>query len=76
MGITPAAKYCVERKAGLKIVLLCGVGVNAGAWISVAVLEAMKMENAITTDYSGTVKQIFVTEGDNVPTDAPLLEIE
>ena len=41
-----------------------------------AVLEAMKMENAITTDYSGTVKQIFVTEGDNVPTDAPLLEIE
>ena len=37
MGITPAAKYCVERKAGLKIVLLCGVGVNASAWISVEV---------------------------------------
>ena len=42
----------------------------------VLTLEAMKMENSITSDYAGTVKQILVTEGQNVPTDAPLVEIE
>jgi len=42
----------------------------------VMTLEAMKMENSITSDYAGTVKQILVAEGQNVPTDAPLVEIE
>lgn len=42
----------------------------------VVVLEAMKMENSVTTDYAGTVKQILVEAGDTVPTDAVLLEIE
>ncbi len=36
----------------------------------------MKMENSITTDYAGTVKQILVSEGETVPTDAVLIEIE
>ena len=40
------------------------------------VLEAMKMENSITTDYAGTVKQILVAEGQTVATDAVLMEIE
>ncbi len=35
----------------------------------------MKMENAVTTDYAGTVKQILVQPGDNVATDAVLVEI-
>ena len=61
---------------GRVLTLSVKVGDTVKAGQEVAVLEAMKMENAITTDYSGTVKQIFVTEGDNVPTDAPLLEIE
>ena len=39
----------------------------------VAVLEAMKMENSITSDYDGTVQQVLVAEGDNVATDAVLL---
>ncbi len=42
----------------------------------VLILEAMKMENSITTDYAGTVKQILVAEDQVVPTDAPLVEIE
>ena len=48
-----------------------GDTVNAGD--EVAVLEAMKMENSITSDYSGTVLQVAVAEGDNVATDAVLL---
>ena len=48
-----------------------GDAVNAGD--EVIVLEAMKMENSITSDYSGTVLQVAVAEGDNVATDAVLL---
>ena len=41
----------------------------------VAVLEAMKMENSITSDYSGTVQQILVAEGENIATDAVIMII-
>lgn len=42
----------------------------------VVILEAMKMENSITSNYAGTVKQILVKEGDTVATDAVLIEVE
>lgn len=42
----------------------------------VLVLEAMKMENTITSDYAGTVRQIFVNVGDAVAADQRLVEIE
>ena len=42
----------------------------------VVVLEAMKMENNIPSDYAGTVKRLLVKEGENVPVDAPLVELE
>ena len=51
-----------------------GDAVKAGQ--EVAVLEAMKMENAITSDFAGTVKQILVRQGQTVATDAVLMEIE
>ena len=51
-----------------------GDAVKAGQ--EVAVLEAMKMENAITSDFAGTVKQILVRQGQPVATDAVLMEIE
>ena len=40
------------------------------------VLEAMKMENSILSDYPGAIKQILVSEGDAVAADAPLFELE
>ena len=42
----------------------------------VVILEAMKMENSIETNYAGTVKQILVNPGDTVATDAVLIEVE
>ena len=52
-----------------------GDAVKAGQ--EVAVLEAMKMENAITSDFAGTVKQILVaSRRQTVATDAVLMEIE
>lgn len=43
---------------------------------TVVILEAMKMENSITTDHAGTVKRVFVKEGTTVSSNAPLIEIE
>ena len=43
---------------------------------TVVILEAMKMENSIATDYAGTVKRLLVKEGTTVDADAPMIEIE
>ena len=58
----------------LSIDVKAGDTVKAGQ--EVLVLEAMKMENSIATDYAGKVKQILVEVGENVATDAVLMEIE
>ena len=58
---------------GRVISLKVNVGDTVKAGQEVAVLEAMKMENSITSDYDGTVLQVSVAEGDNVATDAVLL---
>ena len=43
---------------------------------TVVILEAMKMENSIATDYAGTVKRLLVKEGTTVAADSPMIEIE
>lgn len=42
----------------------------------VAVVEAMKMENDIQTEHSGTVKKVFIAEGDTVNTGDYLMVIK
>ena len=51
------------------------VGDTVKAGDVLLILEAMKMENAITSDFTGTVKQILVRQGQTVATDAVLMEI-
>ncbi len=51
------------------------VGDKIAAGQEVLVLEAMKMENSITSDFGGFVKQILVAEGDSVQADAIMIEI-
>ena len=60
---------------GRVISLKVKVGDSVKAGDEVAILEAMKMENSITSDYDGTVQQVAVAEGDNVATDAVLMII-
>ena len=43
---------------------------------TVVILDAMKMENNITSDYVGKVKQILVSVGEAVRDNAPMVEIE
>ena len=50
-----------------------GQQVNVGD--TVVVLEAMKMQNNIETEYAGTVKAISVSKGDSVMEGAVLLTI-
>ena len=61
---------------GRVIEILVKVGDKVKANQEILILEAMKMENSITTDYAGTVKQILVEPGETVATDAVLVEIE
>ncbi len=51
------------------------VGDKVAMGQEIIILEAMKMENSITSDFAGYVKQIFVAEGDSVQADAVLVEI-
>ncbi|MCC8035152.1 MAG: carboxylase [Rikenellaceae bacterium] len=56
--------------------LLVGEGDRVTEGQDVLILEAMKMENSISTPFAGTVKQILVEVGESVSGDAPLIEIE
>lgn len=58
----------------LKLKVDVGDKVNEGD--VVAVLEAMKMENDIHAPESGTVKEIFINEGDTVNADETLMVIK
>lgn len=51
------------------------VGDKVAVGDTVIVLEAMKMENSIATDYAGEVKQILVKIGDPVNNDTPMVVI-
>lgn len=51
-----------------------GEVVREGA--SLLILEAMKMQNEITTPIGGTVKKLFVREGETVKKDSALVLIE
>lgn len=58
----------------LQVLVKAGDAISKGQ--PVIILEAMKMENSITSDYTGTVKRVFAKEGTTVSSNAPLIEIE
>lgn len=57
----------------LQIMVKEGDKIEKGDYL--LVLEAMKMENDIASDFSGTVSRIFVNKGDTVMEGTPLVEI-
>ncbi|MGL6298487.1 MAG: biotin/lipoyl-containing protein, partial [Methanobacteriaceae archaeon] len=58
----------------LKLKVKSGDNVNEGDVIGV--IEAMKMENDIQAETSGTVGEIFVEEGDTVAAGDPIMVIK
>lgn len=61
---------------GTIIQILVQEGETVAEMQEVAILEAMKMENAIPTTVAGTVKSISVQENDKVATEQVLMVIE
>jgi propionyl-CoA carboxylase alpha chain len=58
----------------LSIAVAVGQEVKAGE--TLAVVEAMKMENVLRTERDGVVKKIHVKPGDSLAVDAVILEFE
>ena len=58
----------------LRFMVKAGDKVTRGQ--TVVILEAMQMENSITSDYTGVVKRLLVKEGSSVAADAPMIEIQ
>lgn len=52
------------------------VNQTIGVGETTLILEAMKMENAITAEYAGTVTKVFVKKGDIISKNDPLIEIQ
>ena len=65
-----------KKVAGVLLKILVKPGDVVSKGQNVLVLEAMKMENNITSDYAGKVKRILVQEGKAVTAGAKLIEIE
>ena len=75
--VKPITGKTVEAPLPGRIIDVCvKVGDTVKRGQTIAILEAMKMENSMTTDYPGTVKQIFVEVGQAVPAGAILAEVE
>ena len=75
--VQPITGKTVEAPLPGRIIDICvKVGDEIKSGQTVAILEAMKMENSIPTNYTGKVKQILVAVGDAVPAGGVLVEVE
>ena len=75
--IKPITGKTVEAPLPGRILEVCvKVGDQVKRGQTIVILDAMKMENNITTDYAGTVKQVVVEAGEAVPANAILAEVE
>ena len=62
--------------AGKVLEIKVNVGDKVNKGDTVAVIEAMKLENEIQSAYSGTVKQILVSKGSDVRNKDALIVLE
>ena len=75
--IKPITGKTVEAPLPGRILEVCvRVGDVVKRGQTIVILDAMKMENNITTDYAGTVKQVIAEVGEAVPANAILAEVE
>jgi propionyl-CoA carboxylase alpha chain len=59
---------------GLVVSIAVGEGQEVKAGETLAVVEAMKMENVLRADRDGVVKKIHARRGDSLAVDAVILE--
>jgi propionyl-CoA carboxylase alpha chain len=61
---------------GLVVSIAVAVGQEVKAGETLAVVEAMKMENVLRAERDGVVKKIYAKQGDSLAVDAVILEFE
>jgi propionyl-CoA carboxylase alpha chain len=71
-----SGKFVRSPMPGLVLSIAVAAGQEVKAGETVAVVEAMKMENVLRAERDGVVKEIFVKRGDSVAVDAAILEFE
>jgi propionyl-CoA carboxylase alpha chain len=86
--IAPLAAYMIEKTPpdmsryllcpmpGLLVQLHVEAGERVEAGQPLAVVEAMKMENILRAEKSGTIKSLSAAQGDSLAVDAIILEME
>jgi propionyl-CoA carboxylase alpha chain len=70
------SKLLLSPMPGLLMKVLVNTGDNVTAGQDLAVIEAMKMENTLRAEISGTVKTVNAAVGDSLAVDAVILEFE
>ncbi|MYM00264.1 ATP-grasp domain-containing protein [Novosphingobium sp. FGD1] len=70
------SKYLICPMPGLLVSLSVGEGDKVEAGQPLAVIEAMKMENILRAEKSGTVKSVNAKAGESLAVDAIILEME
>jgi propionyl-CoA carboxylase alpha subunit len=68
------SKKLICPMPGLVISIAVTVGQEVKAGETLAIVEAMKMENVLRAERDGTVKAIFAKKGDSLAVDAVILE--
>ena len=70
------SKFLICPMPGLITAVHVGVGDKVEAGQPLAIIEAMKMENILRAEKSGTVKSVNAKAGDSLAVDAIILEME
>ena len=76
LATTDGPEKIISQMPGKVVRLLVAEGDKLDPGAGVVVIEAMKMENEITTEKGGVVKSVSVTEGEAVEGGALLLVVE
>ncbi len=70
------SRFLICPMPGLLVALHVGAGDKVEAGQPLATVEAMKMENILRAEKSGTVKSVNAAQGDSLAVDAVILEME
>jgi propionyl-CoA carboxylase alpha chain len=70
------SRFLICPMPGLLVALHVKEGNKVEAGQPLAVIEAMKMENILRAQKSGVVKSVSAAQGESLPVDAIILEME
>ena len=82
MGLMPVkeppdmSRFLLSPMPGMVVAINVESGQEVETGHTLAIIDAMKMENVLTAERSGTIKQLHATAGDSLAVDQIILEFE